>query len=241
LNGQNIRLARRPSAKLYLWTGQLPVTSLDAVSDEAAVLLSGEELGRQQGPSGDISLDMTGFAAAYAKLKVCARETARVRSTWAATGLPPLSNLQSAPRASAMPALRSNPLAIGASRLEVDATLGAPTKTIGTTALYGYGSSDGEHKIIAAYFDRSGHLQRFARYALKDGKVFDEIGQTELTERQELVAVRDLLATPNIGAGSGQPAALPGWSPDLTGTPAIRDGESASFPTFTPPSSLRPE
>src|SRR6185437_12238692 len=33
LNGQNIRLARRTSAKLYLWSGQFPVTNLDAVSD----------------------------------------------------------------------------------------------------------------------------------------------------------------------------------------------------------------
>lgn len=241
LNGQNIRLARRTSAKLYLWSGQFPVTNLDAVSDETAMVLSGEKFGHQQGRSGDISLDMTGFAAAYAKLKVCAQETARVRSTWATTGMPPLSNLHAAPNASAMPPLRSNPLAIGASRLAVDTTLGAPTKTVGTTALYGYSASDGEHKIIAAYFDRSGHLQSFARYTLKDGKVFDEISQTELTARQVLVAVRDLLANANVGAGSGQPAALPGWSPDLTGTPLIGDGDTAPSPAFTPPSSLRPE
>jgi hypothetical protein len=88
VNGQNIRLARTTSAKLYLWSGQLPLTTLDAISDEAAMLLPGEELGRQQGPSGDVSLAMTGFSAAYAKLKVCAQETAQAHSTWSATGMP---------------------------------------------------------------------------------------------------------------------------------------------------------
>lgn len=134
-----------------------------------------------------------------------------------------------------MPPLRSNPLSVGASRIAVDATLGAPTKMVGTTALYGYGSSDGEHKIIAAYFDRSGHLQHFARYVLKDGKVFDEISQTELSKGQELTRVRDLLADRN----TGRPAALPGWSPDLTGTPTIHDRDPDL--TFTPPSNRRQE
>lgn len=230
VNGHGVRLARRTTAKLYLWSGQLPLATLEAVSDDAAMVLSGEELERQQGPSGDVSLAMTGFAAAYAKLKVCAEQTARVQSTWAATGMPSLSNLQSAPSAGAMPALRSNPLAIGASRLEVDTTLGAPTKTVGTTALYGYGASDGEHKIIAAYFDRSGHLQRLARFVLKDGNVFDEISQTELSNGQERSPVRDLLANPKIQAGLGAPAALPGWSQDRTGKPTIRSGEPASSP-----------
>jgi hypothetical protein len=103
VNGKDIRLARARSAKLYLWSGQLAVTNLEAISDEAAMLLPGEELGRQEGPSGDVSLAMTGFSAAYAKLKVCAQETARAHSTWAAPGKPPLSNLQSA-RAGSGPA-----------------------------------------------------------------------------------------------------------------------------------------
>ena len=81
MNGKDVRLARRTSAKLYLWSGQLPVTSLDAVSDEAAMVLPGDELGRQQGPSGDVRLAMTGFSAAYAKLEVCAQETARAHAT----------------------------------------------------------------------------------------------------------------------------------------------------------------
>lgn len=67
VNGRDVRLARRTSVKLYLWSGQLPVTALEAVSDEAAMVLPGEELGRQRGPSGEISLAMTGFSAAYAK------------------------------------------------------------------------------------------------------------------------------------------------------------------------------
>jgi hypothetical protein len=247
VNGHDIRLARATSAKLYLWSGQFPLTILEAASDETALLLPAEEFGRQQGPSGDVSLAMTGFSAAYATLqKVCAEKTAQVQSAQAGIGLPPLPGaLQSAPSANAMPPLRSNSLAIGASRFAVDATLGAPTKTVafcrwnrgpcGTISLYGYSSSDGEHKIIVAYFDGSGHLQRFARYVLKEGKVFDEISQTELSEGQELGPVHDLLADPNIG----RPAAVPGWSPDLTGTPTIRG--PAPFPTFTPPSSRRPE
>lgn len=81
MNGKDVRLARRTSAKLYLWSGQFPVTALDAVSDEAAMVLPGDELGRQQGPSGDVRLAMTGFSAAYAKLEVCAQETAQGHAT----------------------------------------------------------------------------------------------------------------------------------------------------------------
>lgn len=211
VNERDIRLARVTSAKIYLWGGRLALTALATASDETAMSVPGEELGRQQSPAGDISLAMTGFSAAYAKFqKVCAEETAQT------TGMPPLpSRLQSAPNAIAMPPLSSNPPAIGASRLAVDATLGAPTKTVGTTALYGYNASDGEHKIIAAYFDGSGHLQRLARYVLKDGKIFDEVSQTELSKGQELDPVRDLLADTNIGAGP------PSKSQDSTGTSTI--------------------
>ena len=226
VNGREIHLARRTSAKLYLWSGQLPLAQLETVSDEAAMVLPGEELGRQQGPSGDVSLAMTGFAAAYAKLKVCAEQTAPVQSTWTATGLPPLRYL---PRANAMPPLGSALPAIGASRVAVDASLGAPTKTAGSAALYSH-SFDGEHKVIAAYFDGADHLQRLARYILKDGKVFDEISQTELGEGQELIPVRELLAAAKSQAGSGSAAALPGRSPRLTGTPTIHSGEPASSP-----------
>ncbi len=109
MNGHDIRLARATSAKLYLWGGQLPLPTFEAVSDEAAVVLPGEELGRQRGPSADVSLAMTGFSAAYAELrKVCAQETAQAKSAQPATGLPPLGLMQEGPGASAMPSLRSN-------------------------------------------------------------------------------------------------------------------------------------
>jgi hypothetical protein len=211
INDRDIRLARVTSDKIYLWGGRLALTTLAAASDETVMSVPGEELGRQQSPAGDITLAMTGFSAAYAKLqKVCAPEAVQ------ATGMPPLpSRLQSAPDAIAMPPLSAKPPAIGASRLAVDAAFGAPTKTVGTTALYGYSASDGEHKILAAFFDRSDHLQRFARYILQNGKVFDEISQTELSEGPELNPVRHLLADPNIGA------APPSKSQDSTGTSTI--------------------
>ena len=50
---------------------------------------------------------------------------------------------------------------------------------------------------MAGYFDKSGSLQRFARYVLKDGKIIDEIGNAELTEGQEVLAVRLLLTNQN--------------------------------------------
>ena len=238
MNGRDIRLARVTTAKFYLWRGDLALTTLEAASDEAAMVLPGEELGHQQGPPADVRLAMTGFSAAYAELqKVCAQETAQPR--WTATGVPARDYL---PKLTPPPRW-SNPPAIGWIRNAVDANLGAPTKTVGTTSLYSYGSADGQRKIIAAYFDQSDHLQRFARYVLKDGKVFDEISQTELSEGQELSPVRDLLANPNLTfrAGSEQPEPRAGRSQDQTGTPSRIGDDSAWSLTFTPPSSRRPE
>lgn len=214
LNGQDIRLGRTTYAKLYQWGGQVAFKSLEGVSDDGTMLLPGPELGRQEGSAGDVTLAMTGFSAAHAKWqKVCAESARQARSAQAATGMPPLpSLLQSSQVAGALPPSRSNPVGIGASRYVVDATLGAPTETVGSTALYSYASSSGESKVIAGYFDKSARLQRLARYVLKDGKVFDEISQTELGEGQELVPVRHLLADPHSGAGLGQPVALPGWT-----------------------------
>jgi hypothetical protein len=200
INARDIRLARVPSAKIYLWGGRLALTALAAASDETAMSVPGAELGRQQSAAGDVSLAMTGFSAAYAQLqKVCVGETAQA-PMGSATGMPPVSYLPKSAPWSPMPPLSSNPPAIGASRIAVDAALGTPTKTVGSTALYGYSASDGEHKIIAAYFDGSGHLRRLARYALKDGKIFDEVSQTELSQGPELDPVRHLLADPNSGA-----------------------------------------
>jgi hypothetical protein len=213
VNGRDVHLARTISTKFYQRIGPLPQKALEAASDDTTVVVPGTEFRRRQGPSGDVTLAMVGFSAAYAKLqKACAQETEQARSAQAASGLPPLPSLAPSPlTASALPPPRAEPIAIGASRALVDATIGAPTQTIGSTALYSYMSSANESKVMAGYFDRSGHLQRFARYVLKDGKVFDEIGQIELSEGQELAAVRRLLATPNGPNGSGRAAALPGW------------------------------
>jgi hypothetical protein len=159
---------------------------------------------------------MTGFSAAYTKLQnACAQAAVQAQSAEAASDLPPL--LQSPASASTPAPLRPNPVAIGASRIAVDATIGAPTETVGTTALYNYMSSAGQDKVMAGYFDASGHLQRFARYVLKDGKVFDEMSQTELTEGQELLPVRHLLATSNSRTGLGPSLAFPGPSLALPG------------------------
>jgi len=94
----------------------------------------------------------------------------------------------------------------------VDATLGAPTKTVGTVSLYSYVSSSQERKIIAGYFDGSKHLLRFARYAAKDGKIINEITQAELSSGAELPFIRDLLAKPtdtSAAIGASLPQSVP--------------------------------
>lgn len=211
VNGQDIRLDRKTRAKIYLWSTPLQFKALEGVSDDAAMLLSGTGLGYREGSTSDITLTMTGFPAAYTKLqKTCAEQIEQARAAQAAGGMPQFSaSLQSPASTSAPPPLRSDPLRIGASRYAVDATLGAPAEVVGTTALYGYASSSGESKVMAGYFDKSGRLQRFARYVLKDGKVFDEISQSDLSEGKELVPVRHLLADPSSLIGSGRPIVLP--------------------------------
>jgi outer membrane protein assembly factor BamE (lipoprotein component of BamABCDE complex) len=96
----------------------------------------------------------------------------------------------------------------GVKRAIVDSTFGAPNKTIGTTALYSYTSSDNMRKVMAGYFDKSGLLQRFARYILKDGKVVDEINNAELSQGLELPAVRALLASSVTASRPAAPAAV---------------------------------
>jgi hypothetical protein len=211
VTGQDIRLDRKTSAKIYLWSTPLQFKTFEAVSDDAVMVLSGTGLAYQNGSAGDITLAMTGFSAAYAKLqKTCAEQIEQAQTAQTAGGMPQFpAALQSPPGTSTPPPLRSNPLSIGASRYAVDATLGAPTELVGTTALYGYVSSSGEGKVMAGYFDRSGRLQRFARYVLKDGKVFDEISQSDLSEGKELLPVRHLLADPSSLIGSGRPIVLP--------------------------------
>jgi hypothetical protein len=175
------------------------------------MVLSGTGLGYQNGSTGDIALAMTGFSAAYARLeKTCAEQIQQAQTDQAAGGMPQLpAALQSPASTSAPPPLRSSPLGIGASRYAVDATLGVPTEVVGTTALYGYVSSSGEGKVMAGYFDKSSHLQRFARFVLKNGKVFDEISQSDLTGGKEILPVRHLLADPSSLVGSGRPIVLP--------------------------------
>ncbi len=211
VNGRDIRLDRKAPAKIYLWSTPLQFKALEGISDDGSMLLSGTGLGYQEGSAGDLTLAMTGFSAAYAKLqKVCAEQIGQAQTAQTAGGMPqfPVS-LQSPASTSAPPPLRSKPLGIGASRYAVDATLGAPTEVVGTTALYGYASPSGESKVMAAYFDKSGRLQRFARFVLKDGKVFDEIGQIDLSEGKELVPVRHMLTDPSSLIGSGRPIVLP--------------------------------
>jgi outer membrane protein assembly factor BamE (lipoprotein component of BamABCDE complex) len=96
--------------------------------------------------------------------------------------------------AGALPPPLSTRLEVGSSRFQVDAILGVPTKTVGNISLYGYVSSSNERKVMVAYFDMSGRLERFARYALKDWQVVDEIKQSELSDGAELPAVRSLLS-----------------------------------------------
>jgi hypothetical protein len=58
--------------------------------------------------------------------------------------------------------------------------LGAPTQG-GRQRVFAYMSAPTVRKIMVGYFDTSRCLQRFACYALKDGKAIDEITQTELS------------------------------------------------------------
>ena len=203
VNGQDIALARVPNVRLYARQGELPVTAVENATDKAALVLPGAEFDRQQGPSGDIKLSMFGFTQAHAKLQnACARATYNAMisgpQTTSIEALAALSLHSPQPplRANEMRMPSAKPLAPGATRAQVDATLGAPTKTIGTVSLYSYVSSSQERKIMAAYFDGSKHLLRFARYAAKDGKIIDEITQAELSAGAELPFIRGLLAKP---------------------------------------------
>jgi len=184
LNGKPIVLRRTVgSAKLFVRSAGLPPHAFDAVTDDATLVVPATELGRPQDPANDVTLKMDGFTAAYAKLlKTCPQP---VYETHAA----PLSR-----SASALPKPLSTQLEIGSSRFQVDVVLGVPTKTVGNISLYSYVSSSNERKVMAGYFDMTSRLQRFARYALKDGQVVDEIKQSELSDGAELPTVRSLLS-----------------------------------------------
>jgi hypothetical protein len=203
INGQDVRFVRVYDANLYVRAGQLSAATLDTVSDDTTIALPAAEFGRQLGLSGDVTLSMIGFSAAFAKLqKACA--LAKVNApvtpppqTVSAPPSIPRSAEQSMQGWGPLPTLSAKPLAPGATRTQVDSTLGAPTKTVGNLSLYSYTSSDNERKVMAAYFYTSGRLQRFARYAFKDGRIVDELSQAELTAGTGLNAIRSLLTAPN--------------------------------------------
>lgn len=203
LNEKQFRFYRQTNEKFYVRSARLASAALNDVSDAATMALPGGDFGRQEGTTSNITLSMAGYSAIYDKLQAaCAQSNAQTVSLMR-PGSTPFS-------AQAIPPLRASQLKPGVTRSVVDATIGAPTKTIGTTALYSYTSSDNEPKVMAGYFDTSGRLQRFARYALKDEKVIDEISKTELGEGRELSAIRPLLAKRNSAvSGSATPAPPP--------------------------------
>jgi hypothetical protein len=225
---KEFRLVRWPDPKNYVRMVQLQPSALDVIAEGAMITLPGTEFGHQDGPGGDIMLTTDGFGAAYVKLEdICADAAAQVAAAIPpARSLsvpPPKSNLLPQSASAATPLapnplaqaarsgpLPSNPLAVGASRAQVNGVLGAPTKTVGNVSLYSYMSAPTVRKIIAGYFDTSGRLQRFARYALKDAKVIDEVTQTELSNGPELPAIRSLLANANSNlSGLAAPQSTP--------------------------------
>lgn len=198
INGQDIRLGRAISAKFYQRSGLVFFKTLEAISDDSTLALPGTEFGREPGPSGDITLAMAGFPAAYAKLQQpCAWAALEAQNFKRIASAPPGFLLPPAARASAP--LVSNALSPGATRSAVDAALGTPTETVGTTALYRQVAPDGRTKVMAGYFDGSNRLQRLARYVLIDDRIFDEIDRMELSRGEEFLPVRRLLTPPSRG------------------------------------------
>jgi hypothetical protein len=188
------------NSKFYVRAAKLASAPLDEVADDTNIALPALDFGGQQGPAAGIALTTVGFSAAYAKLKGACAETKSTAQFVALTM--PGSSFASVTKqtpSGVLPPLWPAQLKPGTKRAVVDAALGAPNKTLGTISLYSYTASDNERKVMAGYFDKSGSLQRFARYVLKDGKVIDEIGSAELTEGQELAAIRFLLTNPNPG------------------------------------------
>jgi hypothetical protein len=67
VNGRKVVLSRTASSTFYARIGLMALSTLDAVGDDATIELPGSELGRKG--LGDVTLNMDGFAATYAKLK----------------------------------------------------------------------------------------------------------------------------------------------------------------------------
>ena len=200
VNGRDISLPRVPNDKLLMRQATLPMTAVDTMVDTATLVVPGSELGRQQGAAGqqgsgqqstgDITFNMLGFSQARAKLQeACLHPSAVIAVRTTGIGLAALTMpmpLQS---------LQAGALEPGATRAQVDAKLGAPTQTIGSVSLYSYTSTSNERKVMAGYF-KADRLLHFARFVLKDGKIIDEINNTELNEGLELSAIRLLLTSP---------------------------------------------
>ncbi len=208
---KEFRLFRWPDPKFYRRLTQLAPSALDVIAENAMITLPGSEFGDREGPGQDILLTTDGFGAAYVKLEdLCAEAAAHV-----AAAIPPAQPLSvPKPNPFTQPArsvpLASNPLGAGATRFQVDKSLGAPTKIVGNVSLYSYMSAANTRKIMAAYFDKSGRLERFARYASKDGKVIDEISQHELNDGPEAPVVRSLLTNSgNLSGAAVRPQATP--------------------------------
>jgi hypothetical protein len=206
VNGQDVSLPRVRNDKLFMRQAPVPMAAVDAITDTATLVVPGTELGRQPGPAGDVTLNMLGFAQARAKLQeACLHPPAPVATppvTVQSPGIPGTSLTKPDPQ---LAWAVTQPFARGATRTQVDATLGTPVRTIGAVALYTSVLNPG--KVMAGYFEIDGRLKRFARYVRKDGKVVDEITTAELSQGQELPSVRALLATPaGAAAGSGAPA-----------------------------------
>lgn len=83
IGGKPVNLGRAASPSLYVRTGWLKLNTLDAVGDDATIVVPGTELGRKD--QGDVTLNMDGFSAAYAKLKPhCSGTANNATAAWLA-------------------------------------------------------------------------------------------------------------------------------------------------------------
>ena len=204
LNGQSIALTRMAFDKLYIGNGPLPRAALESIEDNATLVLPAAELGRQQ--SGDLTLSMIGFTQARAKLQEACSHSAAIIGASAIT-VQSLKVRQALLTTTAQSAWHAKePFPPGADKAQVDFTLGAPKTTVDTVSLYMSPANPG--KVMAGYFDITGHLQHFARYVLKDDKIIDEIIQAELSAGQAVPTIRALLANAK-NTGTDNTAAFP--------------------------------
>ena len=212
VNGHDVSFPRVRNDKLFMRQAPLPMAAVDTMMDTTTLVVPGAELGRQPGPAGDVTLNMLGFAQARAKLQeACLHPPAPVAAPPVTMQTPGMQTPGIAGTSPTKPDPQlawvvTQPFARGATRTQVDATLGTPARTIGAVALYTSVLNPG--KVMAGYFEIDGRLQRFARYALKDGKVVDEITTAELSAGDELPFIRLLLPV-RAGTAGGAAASAP--------------------------------